>query len=114
MLKRFLPICAIFLAFGSTKAEPHFPAIKITAKRFEFSPSEITVHKGQPVTLVITSTDVSHGFLIKELNVLAEVKKGSPARVTFEPHEGGDFVAECAHFCGTGHGRMHLVVHVRD
>jgi cytochrome c oxidase subunit 2 len=99
---------------GVMFSEPTPQTINISAKRFEFSPSEITVRKGQPVTLLINSTDVSHGLAIKDLHVQTEIKKGSQARVTFSPTQTGDFTGDCAHFCGAGHGKMHLIVHVRD
>jgi cytochrome c oxidase subunit II len=117
MLKRILFVAMIFLVFGLAFAQTHdqdLAPINVTAKRFEFTPSEITVHKGQTVTLAITSADVTHGLIIKDLNVLAEFKKGSPTNVTFQPKQVGDFVGECAHFCGVGHGKMHFVVHVRE
>ena len=31
--------------------------IKITAKKFDFTPNELTVKKGEPVTLELTATD---------------------------------------------------------
>jgi cytochrome c oxidase subunit 2 len=96
---------------------PHTTAartIQIEAKRFEYSPSEISVQKGQPVTLVVHSDDVAHGLLIKDLNVKADVPKGQTKEITFTPSKAGDYVGECSHFCGLGHGRMKLTVHVAD
>jgi cytochrome c oxidase subunit II len=88
--------------------------IEITAKRFEFSPGEITLKKGQPVVLVLKSLDVGHGIHISELNVLVKVGKGGTAEVQFTPNKTGDFVGHCAVFCGSGHGSMAFKVHVVD
>jgi cytochrome c oxidase subunit II len=86
--------------------------IQIDAKRFEYSPAEITVRAGQPVTLAVHSEDVTHGLLIKDLNVKVDVPKGQTREVTFTPSKPGTFMGECSHFCGFGHGRMKLAVHV--
>lgn len=86
--------------------------IEVVAKRYSFEPAEITVHKGQPVTLELTSTDVTHGVEVKELGIKADVKKGKPAEVSFTPETVGTFIGECSHFCGMGHGSMKLKIHV--
>jgi cytochrome c oxidase subunit II len=88
--------------------------ISITAKRFSFSPNEITVKKGEEVTLVIQSKDVSHGLVIEDLGVRTDVKKGQSAEVKFTPETAGTFQGKCAHFCGEGHGSMTLTVHVTE
>jgi len=103
--------CTCTLSGGQVTQQPQ--RIEIVAKKFAFSPSEITLQMGQPVTLVLTSEDVPHGLTIKELNVKAEFKKDKPAEVTFTPAQAGDFVGKCSKFCGRGHGTMKLGVHVR-
>jgi cytochrome c oxidase subunit 2 len=86
--------------------------ITIRASRFAFQPNEITVKKGQPVKVIIESEDVSHGLVVEDLGVRAEVKKGQAATITFTPETAGTFEGKCAHFCGSGHGSMTLTVHV--
>lgn len=86
--------------------------ISIAASRFKFEPNEITVKKGEEVTLVIQSKDVSHGLVIEELGVRTELKKGQSTEVKFTPDTAGTFQGKCAHFCGKGHGSMTLIVHV--
>jgi cytochrome c oxidase subunit II len=88
--------------------------ISITAQRFSFSPNEITLKKGQEVTLVIQSTDVTHGLVIEDLGVRTNVKKGESTEVKFTPQTVGTFGGKCAHFCGKGHGSMKLTVHVTE
>ncbi len=41
---------------------PQAREIKILARKFEFQPSTITVRKGEPVKLAVTSEDVDHGI----------------------------------------------------
>ena len=88
--------------------------IEITAQRFSFTPNEITIKKGQEVTLVIRSTDVSHGLVIEDLGVKTEIKKGQSTEVKFTPETAGTFGGKCAHFCGKGHGSMTMTVHVTE
>jgi cytochrome c oxidase subunit II len=89
---------------------PH--RIEITAKRFVFDPGEITLKKGQPVVLVITSADVNHGFRIREFGVNVTIPGGRTVEVAFTPNKTGDFIAHCSVFCGPGHGSMELKLHV--
>ena len=84
--------------------------IALEAKRFQFTPAELTVKVGQPVTLRVTSADVTHGFYQKELGIDAEIFPGRTTEVTFTPARPGRFTVICDHFCGSGHGNMHLIV----
>jgi cytochrome c oxidase subunit II len=115
-LKRAVRIIAMVGAFVALTAVSNHaqPAktIEITAQRFSFEPNEITLKKGQEVTLLIRSKDVSHGLLIEDLGVRTDVKKGEAAGVKFTPETVGTFEGKCAHFCGKGHGSMTLIVHV--
>ena len=95
---------------SSTSARPQ--RIELVAKRYSFEPAEITVHQGQPVTLEVTSDDVTHGLEVKELGIKTEVKKGRPAKISFTPKTVGTFTGKCSHFCGMGHGSMELKIHV--
>jgi cytochrome c oxidase subunit II len=88
--------------------------IEIVAKRFDFTPSEITLKKGEPVILVLTSKDVQHGLKLDAFNQVVIAKKGQSSQVQFTPNEVGTFIAQCASFCGVGHGSMKLTVHVTE
>ena len=88
--------------------------IEVTAKRFAFEPGEITVKKGQPVVLVLKSTDVAHGLRFRELNLDVKIPKGDTVELPFTPDKTGDFVGHCSVFCGSGHGTMTLTLHVMD
>lgn len=88
--------------------------IEVTAKRFAFSPAEITVKRGQPVVLVLKSEDVGHGIRFRELNVNVKVKAHGTSEVQFTPEKTGDFVGHCSVFCGAHHGSMIIRLHVVD
>ena len=86
--------------------------MEVVAKRFSFSPAELTLRKGEPVILVLKSVDVPHGLRFRELNVEVKAGKGGMGEVQFTPEATGDFVGHCSVFCGAGHGTMTLTIHV--
>lgn len=88
--------------------------IEVTAKRFTFTPADITVKKGEPVVLVLTSADVQHGIRVKELGIDIKAGKGQTNERAFTPDKTGTFVGHCSVFCGSGHGSMALTIHVVD
>jgi cytochrome c oxidase subunit II len=88
--------------------------IEIVAKRFNYTPGEITVRKDIPVVIVLTSQDTNHGLKFKELNVSLQAKKGQTSEIAFTPTRTGTFTGQCSVFCGTGHGSMDLVLHVTE
>jgi cytochrome c oxidase subunit 2 len=86
--------------------------IEIVAKRYQFTPNEITLRKGEPVVLVLRSEDVKHSLSVKDLNLAADITNGRSTELNVTPQKSGDFVGKCGHFCGSGHGRMQLIIHV--
>ncbi len=84
--------------------------VTITAKRFEFSPSRITLKKGETVKLLLKSEDVTHGFLMKALGIDTDIPAGETAEVTLTPQAPGKFTTICDHFCGAGHGNMKMTI----
>jgi cytochrome c oxidase subunit 2 len=100
----------LFVMTASTEGAPR--RIEVTAQRFQFTPGEITVHKGEPVVLVLRSLDVAHGLRFKELGVEGKVSKGGTTEIPFTADKSGTFVGHCSVFCGSGHGEMTLTLHV--
>jgi cytochrome c oxidase subunit 2 len=90
------------------------PVVKITASRFHFTPNRITLIKGQPVTLELTSDDVTHGFMIRPLKIDTDIKPGQVTDITVTPAVAGTFKAICDHYCGIGHGDMRMRVVVEE
>jgi len=121
-MKNKLPVlrslAVLFVLVAATvrpfQAQPAPQRIEIVAKRFSFAPGEITLKKGVPVVLALTSADVAHGLKFKELNVVVNVKKGQTNEVKFTPDKTGTFVGQCSVFCGSGHGSMRLTLHVTE
>ncbi len=119
-MKRLLPVVSLsllsmlFFAVSAGRSNSAPRTIEITASRFSFEPSEISLKKGEEVTLVIHSKDVSHGLVVEGLGIRTEVEKGKSVDVKVNPSAAGTFDGKCAHFCGSGHGSMKLSVHVTE
>ena len=88
--------------------------IHLTAKKFEYTPNEITLKKGVPVVLEITSLDRDHGFKVPELGVRADVKPGETTRVRIVPDRVGRLEFRFDVFCGSGHEDMAGELNVVD
>jgi cytochrome c oxidase subunit II len=95
-----------------TRASDNPKVIEITAKKFEFTPNEITLKKGEPVILRLTTTDRVHGFMSKPLKVDTDIPAGKTTDVAVTPDTAGNFTVICDHYCGTGHGGMNMKVTV--
>ena len=108
----FVLAFCVLLSARADKSKIAIQEIRITAKRYSYFPSEITLKKGAPVTLVFMSEDVTHGFIQPEWNARAELRKNRAVRLTVQPDSVGTFEARCSYFCGAGHGSMRLLFHV--
>ncbi len=104
-----LALAVIALAPHHTRAqEPR--VINIAAKRFEFTPNVITLKQGEPVKLLLTSSDVTHGFFLKPLKIDEIIVPGKTTEVNVTPQVTGTFLLICDHFCGVNHGNMNMKV----
>ncbi len=100
------------LSAKNKEIEP--PVIEIHSKKFAYEPAEITLHKGETYKLHLTSDDVPHSFRIKALNLNAKMSVGTFDDLLFTPEEDGDFKVDCGLYCGSGHSKMGMTVHVVD
>jgi cytochrome c oxidase subunit 2 len=80
--------------------------VKISARRFEYSPREIRLKKGEPVVFELTTLDRMHGFNCPDLGVRADIKPGEVVRVRAVPDKVGTFTFFCDIYCGEGHEEM--------
>jgi cytochrome c oxidase subunit 2 len=113
VLPALIMTCLVVGGFQIVAAQEPARTIEIHAKRYNFTPSEITLKPGETVTLHLVSEDVAHSLLIPELKVNQEVSKGHPVDVKVTPNSTGDFRGKCGRFCGSGHGSMTFTVHVK-
>jgi cytochrome c oxidase subunit II len=86
-------------------AEPR--VIDVVARRFAFEPAEISVAVGEPVVLMVRSSDGVHGLEIKRFKVKKEVPRGGePVSIAFTATEAGRFPILCSEYCGEDHDKM--------
>jgi cytochrome c oxidase subunit 2 len=88
--------------------------IQITAKRFQFTPDQITLKKGETVKLRLVSEDVTHGFFLRPLKIDEEISPDQPTEITLTPDKVGTFTTICDHFCGANHGNMKMTIVVSE
>jgi cytochrome c oxidase subunit II len=97
--------------------------IEVSAKKYEFTPAEIRVKKGERVELKVHSVDETHGMKI-EVSPEKAKDKTKPGLLFDHPETNGkaeknvdqvlDFIAaepgsydfKCAKLCGMGHRHM--------
>lgn len=93
-------------------AQPKEEVIKIVARRWTYSPNKLTLKKGVPVMLELTSADVLMGFSAPDFQVRADIVPGQVARVRLVPDKVGTFTFLCDIFCGSGHETMNGTITV--
>ena len=105
--RRRLLLAGLAAAFGAAAlAQPKEKVIRIVAKKFEFTPAEIALVKGEPVVFELTTEDVAMGFSLPDFKIRADIAPGKVARVPFTPDRAGSFEFICDVFCGDGHEDM--------
>lgn len=109
--RHFALLAPLALLFLFTTADAETPTdsareIRITARKFEFLPRTITVRRGEPVRLVVTSEDVDHGFALKDFNVKETIKAKQTKVIELTPDREGKFSFSCSVYCGAGHDEM--------
>jgi len=102
------------VTYAVAQAAPRAKVIKIVAKRFDYGPAHLTLKKGVPVVLELTTRDVFMGFNLPDFNVRADIVPEKVTRVTFVPDKTGTFTFLCDVFCGTGHEQMQGTITVVD
>jgi cytochrome c oxidase subunit 2 len=105
----------ILISIGSySVAAENEQVIQITAKRFEYSPKEITLKKGVPVVFEFTSLDRLHGFNCPGLGIRMDIRPGKANKLRFVPDKVGTFPFHCDNFCGSGHEGMRGTITVTE
>src|SRR5579863_4811940 len=80
--------------------------IKMTAKKYEFTPSTIRVRKGEHVRLLVSALDRTHGFKIEAFKVEQKLPKGEEVTIEFTADQSGTFPFQCSEVCRLGHKKM--------
>ena len=104
----------VFLLLASAEAAaPELPAasgeprlVNVQAKRFEYMPNEITLQKGELVTLRLESLDVTHGLYLDGYGIDLKARPGMVGKATFVADKAGRFTFRCSETCGEFHPYM--------
>jgi cytochrome c oxidase subunit II len=90
-------------ASGTADGEQH---VSMLAMKFDYLPDTITVKRGKPVVLELSTLDRAHGFDVPDLGLRTIIAVGAPTLLRFTPEKAGSFNLHCDNFCGDGHEEM--------
>lgn len=122
LVMRAIIVATVMLSLGlpqnaSPQAlKPSSPrVIEVSAERFAYTPSEITVEKGTVIEFHLTSDDTDHGFRIigTEVDVQIPKRRRGETVVTYTADTAGRFIIECSRPCGAGHTSMRATLVVK-
>lgn len=68
--------------------------------------NDLHLPQGRAVELQLTSADVIHSFWLPKLGGKRDMMLGRTNRLVFTPDSVGEFLGQCAEFCGTSHANM--------
>ena len=109
LMRAFISIVLVMvLAIVMHAQVPSAKIIRVSAERFAYTPSEITVEKGTVIEFHLTSDDTDHGFRIigTEVDVQIPKRRRGETVVKYTADTAGRFVIECSRPCGAGHTSM--------
>jgi cytochrome c oxidase subunit 2 len=72
--------------------------------------NEIHIPAHRAVNIELRSADVMHSFWVPSLHGKVDLVPGHPNFIRIEASEVGDFIGQCAEFCGMQHANMHILV----
>lgn len=89
--------------------------VRVSAERFAFTPSEITVEQGTTIEFHLTSEDTDHGFRIigTDIDVQIPKRRRGEAILKYTADTAGRFIIECSRPCGAGHTAMRATLVVK-
>ncbi len=73
---------------------------------------ELVIPVGEPVEFKLSSNDVIHSFYVREILYKLDVVPGRDNRFVVVPTKTGEFVGQCAEFCGLDHAIMRFRLRV--
>ena len=85
---------------------PQERTIRIDARQYAYSPSELQVNPGDTVTIQLVSTDVVHGLYVDGYDISVEADPGQTATLSFIAETSGSFRFRCNITCGAMHPFM--------
>ncbi|GHC72448.1 QoxB, Quinol oxidase subunit II [Limoniibacter endophyticus] len=86
---------------------PDLPGISATA-------NVLHIPAGQPIEILLTSSDVIHSFWVPRLGGKIDAIPGHVTRLRIEAGRPGSYGGVCAEYCGAGHAGMDFRVIAHD
>jgi len=74
--------------------------------------NELHIPEGRPVRLKLRSADVLHSFWVPQLGGKRDVVPGQTNEITLIARVPGEYLGQCAEFCGLSHANMRFRVFV--
>jgi cytochrome c oxidase subunit 2 len=84
--------------------EFYYPEYQLTTA------NELHLPAGRAAVLILEGPDVIHSFWVPQLGGKRDVIPGRVNRLSFTPDTPGEYLGQCAEFCGTAHANMGLRV----
>jgi cytochrome c oxidase subunit II len=117
-------ICVIIFLLGwkgfmdLNTAPKHAYEVQVVAKKWDWSfkypngwvDTNLHVPVGEPIRLVMRSTDVLHSFWVPAFRVKNDVIPNRYTKIWFEATTPGVYRLYCAEYCGTQHSNMKQLV----
>jgi len=97
---------ALFTGAGAGVLAQGERVVKVSARKFAFTPTEVALKKGEAVTLELSTEDVFMGFSVPDLKARSDIVPGKVMRLRLTPDRAGTFPFLCDIFCGDGHETM--------
>lgn len=83
---------------------------------FPITSRELHTFVGQPIRMVLDTSDTLHAFWIPAMRMKQDLISGRTTEIRFTPIVAGEFPVVCAELCGGGHGDMtaKIIVHADE
>jgi heme/copper-type cytochrome/quinol oxidase subunit 2 len=105
-----IALAALVVAFAPFPAlaprDPTTRVVRMEASQFSYSPSVVTVNRGDTVTIQLVSADVVHGLYVDGYGASAQADPGQTKTLTFVADRTGSFRFRCNVTCGAMHPFM--------
>ncbi len=105
-----IALAALLVAFApfppTTAGRPTNRVFRVEASQFSYSPSVLTVNRGDAVTIELVSTDVVHGLYVDSYGLSVQADPGQTKTLTFIADRPGSFRFRCNVTCGPMHPFM--------
>lgn len=105
-LSLLLALGALLLPLPLANPTPAARTVEVEAHNFGFTPARIRVNRGDTVTLVLRSADVTHGLYVDGYGVNMSAVPGLSEQATFTADRTGSYRFRCSVSCGTLHPFM--------